>query len=169
MVGTFLLDCVSFRTIIQRKAGNIRQRKRSKLHIFKVGYFGDNLLAIMSSTDIFQTQLSQIMGLLVESTVSEMGRLLDVCAAVLENKDNRFLKREMERVNITNKVSEKCTIKPIICDQTVEMDRRLIFIYICHTRVCDCMGSAIEAEATTHRKPHAVPLHGGILKCRCPC
>ncbi|XP_071007284.1 oocyte zinc finger protein XlCOF6-like [Oncorhynchus clarkii lewisi] len=58
----------------------------------------------MSSTDIFQTQLSQIMGLLVESTVSEMGRLLDVCAAVLENKDNRFLKREMERVNITNKI-----------------------------------------------------------------
>uniref|UniRef100_A0A8C7GRQ9 C2H2-type domain-containing protein n=1 Tax=Oncorhynchus kisutch TaxID=8019 RepID=A0A8C7GRQ9_ONCKI len=54
-------------------------------------------------TDIFQTQLSQIMGLLVESTVSEMGRLLDVCAAVLENKDNRFLKREMERVNTTNK------------------------------------------------------------------
>ncbi|KAK6297802.1 hypothetical protein J4Q44_G00323850 [Coregonus suidteri] len=58
----------------------------------------------MSSKDIFQTQLSHIMGLLVESTVREMGRLLDVCAAVLENKDNRLLKREMERVNTTNKM-----------------------------------------------------------------
>uniref|UniRef100_A0AAZ3Q8J6 C2H2-type domain-containing protein n=1 Tax=Oncorhynchus tshawytscha TaxID=74940 RepID=A0AAZ3Q8J6_ONCTS len=45
------------------------------------------------------TELSHIMGLYVETTVREMERLLDECAAVLENS---LLKREMERVNTTN-------------------------------------------------------------------
>ncbi|XP_020308930.1 oocyte zinc finger protein XlCOF6 isoform X1 [Oncorhynchus kisutch] len=56
----------------------------------------------MSSKNIFQTELSHIMGLYVETTVREMERLLDECAAVLENEENSLLKREMERVNTTN-------------------------------------------------------------------
>uniref|UniRef100_A0A4W5MVB4 C2H2-type domain-containing protein n=1 Tax=Hucho hucho TaxID=62062 RepID=A0A4W5MVB4_9TELE len=44
------------------------------------------------------------MGLYVETTVRETGRLLDECAAVLENEENSFLKREMERVNTTNTI-----------------------------------------------------------------
>ncbi|XP_071247504.1 oocyte zinc finger protein XlCOF6-like isoform X1 [Salvelinus alpinus] len=58
----------------------------------------------MSSKNIFQTELSHIMGLYVETTVREMGRLLDECAAVLENEENSLLKREMERVNTTNTI-----------------------------------------------------------------
>nr|XP_029484566.1 oocyte zinc finger protein XlCOF6-like isoform X2 [Oncorhynchus nerka] len=56
----------------------------------------------MSSKNIFQTELTHIMGLYVETTVREMEILLDECAAVLENEENSLLKREMERVNRTN-------------------------------------------------------------------
>ncbi|CAB1339798.1 unnamed protein product, partial [Coregonus sp. 'balchen'] len=83
----------------------------------------------MSSKDIFQTQLSHIMGLLVESTVREMGRLLDVCAAVLENKDNRLLKREMERMKFASfmEVLSKSSMEKISLLMTVdEMEVRAV-------------------------------------------
>ncbi|KAJ8008757.1 hypothetical protein DPEC_G00081730 [Dallia pectoralis] len=56
----------------------------------------------MSTKEMFQAQLSHIMGLLVESAVMEMGRLFDGCAAVLEGHENTVLKSEMERVNSIN-------------------------------------------------------------------
>lgn len=69
-------------------------------------------LAVMSSKNLFQTELFHIMGLYVETTVREMERLLDECAAVLENEENSLLKREMERVNTTNTVSPSLALLP---------------------------------------------------------
>ncbi|KAJ8008756.1 hypothetical protein DPEC_G00081720 [Dallia pectoralis] len=58
----------------------------------------------MMTQEMFQAQLSHIMGLLVESAVMEMGRLFDGCAAVLEGHENTVLKSEMECVNSINMV-----------------------------------------------------------------
>ncbi|XP_034143625.1 oocyte zinc finger protein XlCOF6-like isoform X2 [Esox lucius] len=56
----------------------------------------------MTSKEMFQAQLSHFMGLLVESAVREMGRLLDESAAVLDGQEDSLLKIEMERVNTIN-------------------------------------------------------------------
>ncbi|XP_034143626.1 oocyte zinc finger protein XlCOF6-like [Esox lucius] len=59
----------------------------------------------MTTKEVFRAQLSHIMGLLVESVVREMGRLLDECAAVLDGQEDSLLKIEMERVNTINTVN----------------------------------------------------------------
>ncbi|KAL0967166.1 hypothetical protein UPYG_G00248640 [Umbra pygmaea] len=58
----------------------------------------------MTNKEIFQTQLSHIMGVLVESSVREMGRLLEDCVAFFEGEENSSLKSEMERLKTTNTV-----------------------------------------------------------------
>ncbi|KAL0967167.1 hypothetical protein UPYG_G00248650 [Umbra pygmaea] len=56
----------------------------------------------MSGNDVFHTQLSHFIEFLVESSVREMGRLLEDCVAVLEGEENSLLKSEMERLKTTN-------------------------------------------------------------------